>query len=62
MCAKVAQKHEKCKRKLRFSFHFRVLSKFGEAKVTKKNMNNMSGIIIFFLPLLPIKQHKTLKL
>jgi hypothetical protein len=31
-------------------------------KVTKKNMNNMSGIIIFFLPLLPIKQHKTLKL
>ena len=31
---KVTKKREKCKRKARFSFHFRVPSKFGEAKDT----------------------------
>jgi hypothetical protein len=31
---KVTKKREKCKRKTRFSFHFRVHGKFGEAKDT----------------------------
>jgi hypothetical protein len=33
---KVTKKREKRKRKARFSFHFRVLSKFDAVKVTKK--------------------------
>ena len=33
---KVTKKRVKCKRKACFSFHFRVLDKFGVAKVTKK--------------------------
>jgi len=37
---KVTKKREKCKRKTRFSFHFRVQCKFGEAKVTKSCSKN----------------------
>ena len=33
---KVTEKREKCKRITRFSFHFRVFSRSGEAKVTEK--------------------------
>ena len=34
-------------RKARFSLHFRVQSKFGEAKVTKKRVQNKINLLIF---------------
>jgi len=37
---KVTEKRVKLERKTRFSFHFRVPSKFGEAKVTENREQN----------------------
>jgi len=43
------KKRVKCKRKACFSFHSRVQSNFGEAKVTKKREQNKANPFIFML-------------
>ena len=44
---KVTEKRVKCKGKACFSFHFRVPSKFGEAKVTEKREQNKTNSFSF---------------
>ena len=41
---KVTEKRVKCKGKACFSFHFRVPSKFGEAKVTENRVQNKTNL------------------
>ena len=45
---KVKEKRGKCNGKACFSFHFRVPSKFGEAKVTENREQNKINSFIFY--------------